>query len=883
MSYTSKSRSRFMRFPISTLAFLCALIPIFSCGPSRKLAGTEHRIMDTLVVSARNNPMEIYRAATPRVWEIVHTGVTLGFDFAAREAHGVALLSIMPYNAATDSLILDAKGMTVKSVSAQVSGEGTPIALPYQYSNDQLRVNVSTLSFGDIKTKQLQTIRIEYSAQPYATPVGGSAAITEDRGLYFINTDGRIPGKPVQIWTQGETESNSHWMPTIDKPNQRSTFDIALIVPDTMQTLSNGQLVSSSPAGVGLRRDEWRMSQPIQIYAAMFAIGRFAIAKDDWKDAQGQSHEVSYYTEPQFAGTSRGMFKNTVEMIGYFSKMTGVSYPWNKYSQVVVRDYVSGAMENTTASLFGEFTNKNSRQLLDESNEDIVAHELFHQWFGDYVTAESWSNLTLNESFATYGELLWRRHKYGQASSDESALNSLQRYLATTDRADPPLVRYYYRSREEMFDRVSYQKGGIILRYINSLIGDTLFSAAMEHYLRGNALQSAEAAQWRLAIETVTGQDWTQFFNQWYYRGGHPVLNIRHSYDDAAGMLRVSIQQVTSPDSNYRYILPLKTAIISEEGIRYEDWTIKDRRQTFNIPYQNGKRPVAIPDVLHVLPAEIKEEKPLESWLTQLQSSKDYISKRLAIDMAFTEEGKPPAPKIIEWALKDTLRGVRLYTMQRLPSVNRQAWKEALLPQIKYLLATDGNNKVRGAALSILGAWKERSEIPAMIAATSDSSYLVAGAALQSLVTLTPDTAYEIANRVLPTNPKSALQAAAWKAITSKGNSQDMQRFESAALTVYGGEKVTLANNLQQYALAVKDNALYERILKLLTDLTQQEPIRGYRYAIGSDIFELRETYRKKPDATRLALADRFATQILQSEAEEENKKKYKAIGKPIP
>jgi aminopeptidase N len=170
-----------------------------------------------------------------------------------------------------------------------------------------------------------------------------------------------------------------------------------------------------------MREDHWRMDQPIQVYAIMFAVGRFEVAKDSWTDSRGQTHEVSYYTEPAYAPYARGMFRNTPGMMDFFSRATGVDYPWGKYSQIVVRDYVSGAMENTTASLFGEWMNQNSRQLLDAGTEDVVSHELFHQWFGDYVTAESWSHLTLSESFATYGSQLWRRHKYGAASAQELA------------------------------------------------------------------------------------------------------------------------------------------------------------------------------------------------------------------------------------------------------------------------------------------------------------------------------------------------------------------------------------------------------------------------------------------------------------------------------
>jgi aminopeptidase N len=280
-----------------------------------------------------------------------------------------------------------------------------------------------------------------------------------------------------------------------------------------MQTLSNGVLLSQKPLDAGMREDHWRMDQSVQVYAIMFAIGRFAIAKDSWRDPQGNLRDVHYYTEPAYAPYAHRDVQKHAGDDGFLLPGPPVCLiPWNKYNQVVVRDYVSGAMENTTASLFGEWMNQDSRQLLDASTDDVVAHELFHQWFGDYVTAESWSNLTLSESFATYSTQLWRRYKNGPASADEQAFEDLQRYLGAAEQSDPPLVRLYYQDKEDMFDRISYQKGACILRYINSITGDSLFNRAMEIYLKRNALRSAEASQWRLALEESTGRDWTQFF-----------------------------------------------------------------------------------------------------------------------------------------------------------------------------------------------------------------------------------------------------------------------------------------------------------------------------------------------------------------------------------
>ncbi|RYE23027.1 MAG: hypothetical protein EOP51_11705, partial [Sphingobacteriales bacterium] len=478
--------------------------------------------------------------------------------------------------------------------------------------------------------------------------------------LYFINTDYGIPNKPAQIWTQGETEANSHWMPTIDKPNTRFTTQIELTVPDSFKTLSNGELIKQTHNG-NLRTDVWKMDKPIQAYAAMFAIGKFSVIEDKWR-----GKEVSYYVEQDYEPYARDMFKNTPAMIEYFSGITGVAYPWNKYNQVVVRDYVSGAMENTSASLFGEFMNQTKRELDDYGSEDVVAHELFHQWFGDYVTAESWSNLTLNESFASYGENLWRRHKYGDASADIQCSDELEKYLQYTKRQDPPLLRFYYDDKEQMFDRVSYEKGGAILYYLHGLMGDSAFYKSMNVYLTKNALQPAEVAYWRLAIEEVTGQDWNWFFNQWYNKAGHPQLDIRYAYDDAAKQLTVTVTQ--KQDS--LYVLPLKAEIVKDNTIQTLDWTIKKRKEVFTYPYTNGVAPVIMPDSKHWLVGELTENKLPAQWLVQFEHSSDNVlNRKLALMNVYKQMDQQASQNIFNKALNDKSEDIREIALQLLQKV----------------------------------------------------------------------------------------------------------------------------------------------------------------------------------------------------------------------
>ncbi len=855
-------------------ALVLGLLLMVSCGPGRKMGSTRSVQLDTIQVNASNNPVDVYRAAAPLEWEIIHTRASLSFNWKEKTANGREWITLHPYCYNMDSLVLDAKSMKIDTV--MLWDDPNAHKLSYSYKDDQLKIKFQK-SYISADTLKLY---IAYKAMPYAEPAGGSSAITEDRGLYFINTDLAIPNKPAQIWTQGETESNSHWLPTIDKPNTRFKFQLELEVPDTMQTLSNGYLSSTTMENkkAGMRMDIWVMDKPIQAYAAMFAIGKFSIVKDKW-----HSKEVNYYVEKEFEPYARQMFKNTPEMMDFFSNVTGVPYPWNKYDQVVVRDYVSGAMENTTATLFGEFINQNAREIADHDKEDIVSHELFHMWFGDYVTCESWSNLTVNESFANYGEYLWRFYKYGKNSADRLAYNDLLKYLNKGYKTDPPLVRFYYADREEMFDRVSYEKGGAILRYMHGLMGDDVFFKAMQIYLTKNALHAAEATHWRLAVEEATGKDWNWFFNQWYYRGGHPILDIKYNYDDAGQKLLVTVTQ--KQDSGL-YILPFKTAVIYGADKRIEDWNIKSKKQIFTYPYRNNVKPVIIPDALSWLPADIGEDKPMAQWLTTYIVGSDYIHRRLSIDAAYQKISDSSAGRIIDRALEDLNPAIKAYALKPLVRITDDHLQRHWHSQVAYLAINDAHNEVRANAFEVLGEWKYSNAKNDMYNAISDSSYLVAGAALRALNDIDDELAYSMAKKMLNTDPKAELENTIWDIIAKKGDSADFAIYTERASYVYGGKKISLDKSLSTYLENVKSDAVFEQGLKIMVQLANNESIKGYRAYVGNTMFELAKAYKEKKETAvtkrRLLLAKQYIRQVINAETDAANKKQYDTSMKEV-
>lgn len=665
-----------------------------------------------------------YRETATKINDLVHTRLEAKFDFAKSYMYGRAWITLRPHFYSTDSLRLDAKGMDIHKIAliknTRLPGsQGQESALKYDYDNWQLNIHLDRT----YRAGEQYTIFIDYTAKPNELKVQGSAAITDAKGLYFINPGGDDKDKPTQIWTQGETEANSVWLPTIDKPNQKMTDEIAMTVPNKYVTLSNGKLASQKKNADGTRTDTWKMELPHSPYLLFMGVGDYAVVKDSYK-----GKEVSYYVDKEYASVARKIFGLTPEMIAFYSRITGVDYPWVKYSQITGHDYVSGAMENTTATLHSDAAQQDARELTDGNPwEEVIAHELFHQWFGDYVTTESWSNITLNESFANYSETLWSEYKYGKDAGDEKNYNDMQGYLqSNSDKKD--LVRFYYNDKEDVFDAVSYNKGGRILHMLRNYVGDSAFFKSLNLYLTTNKFKSAEAQQLRLAFEEVTGKDLNWFWNQWYYGAGNPKLEIAYSYDNANKKVRVIVTQTQSEE-----VFQLPLAIDVYDGphkTRYKAW-IQNKADTF---FFNS---AAKPDLVNfdgdkILLCTKKENKTLPEYIHQYDYAATYVDRREAIDFASQHQGDPAAVGLLKKALTDKYPGLRNFAITQLDMTNENVKKE-VEPVLVDLAKTDPKRLVKAAAIAKLGAYRKSEYIPLFKSFLDDSSYTVAGSALEAL------------------------------------------------------------------------------------------------------------------------------------------------------
>ena len=733
-----------------------------------------------------------YRETATKINNLVHTKLEIKPDFSKSYLYGKAWITLKPHFYPTDSLNLDAKGMELKKV-ALVKGT-QQIPLKYEYNDWNLRIKLDRT----YKANENYIVYIEYTAKPDEFEEKYSqGAMLGIKGMYFINPKGEEKDKPTQIWTQGETESSSAWFPTIDRTNQRCTQELTVTVDNKYVTLSNGKLVSQKKNSDGTRTDYWKMDLPHAPYLFFLGVGEYAIIKDKWKDK-----EVNYYVEKEYAPVAKQIFGNTPEMMTFFSKITGVDYPWVKYSQITGRDYVAGAMENTTATIHQESAQQDARELVDGNNwESTIAHELFHQWFGDYVTTESWSNLTLNESFANYSETLWDEYKNGKDAGDAQNYQDMQNYLQSgSDKKD--LVRFHYEHREDMFDAVSYQKGGRILHMLRNYVGDSAFFRSINNYLTTNKFKSAEAHQLRLAFEEVTGRDLNWYFNQWYFGNGHPSVDIDYVYNDATGKVNVIIKQTQKSGKYFK--LPLAVDIYDGANkVRYNVWA-KNAVDTFTFDYT--KRP----DLINVDADKItlwtkKDNKTLDNYIHQYKYAGNYVDRREAIDFASKKLDDPKAVELIKTALTDKYQGLRNFAISK-ADLRKELVKTSFEPVLLNLVKSDKSSIVRASAIQKLGEYKKPDYIATFKAAVYDSSYTVAGNALTALGKADPALATVLAKQMSDKPAKGNLQEAIMNEIVKSGDESMADKIigDFAKMPMSQGKFQTL-NTLSTYLSAIKN------------------------------------------------------------------------------
>lgn len=675
---------------MNRLIFWVFPLMLFACKSNKSLVDQadqpyeiiiEETYLDTLTVSAPRevvefeNDLPVYRNSYNRTNDLLHTRLNLSFDWEKQYVLGEAELYFEAIRE-NNTLELHAQNFIIEEVKLNES------KAIFTYDNQNIIISLDH----NYKRGEAFDVYIKYVARPNEGEIGGSNAITSNKGLFFINPNNKLKDKPRQIWTQGETEHNSRWFPTIDKPNERCTQEMYLTVENDLETLSNGLLISSKDNGNGTRTDYWKQNLAHAPYLFMVAVGDFSITKDQWKDLP-----LMYYVDPEFEDYAEKIYNHTPEMLTFFSEILDYPYPWEKYAQVAVADYVSGAMENTTAVIFGDFVVKTERELIDNHNDQIVAHEMFHHWFGDLVTCESWSNLTMNEGFANYSEYLWYEHKYGKDEAELHRMNELSAYIQSgLSMGFHDLIDHEYVDKEDMFDAHSYNKGGLVLHMLRDYLGDEVFFAGLNEFLETHQYTAVEAHDLRLTMEEVSGEDLNWFFDQWYFSSGQPDLNITYSLTSTNEVV-VDVRQ-TQEDENFPSIfqLPVTTKVYLIDGqIKSFPVFLNKRSQSFVFGPFDQEVAAVVFDGDHIVLGQFEEESWKDFSAALLMHSKEFQDKYQAAKN-LSETGF--SPNQLSKALSEDSHIIRMIALSQINDIET----------LEELVQKDKHSLIRTEALYLL-------------------------------------------------------------------------------------------------------------------------------------------------------------------------------------
>jgi aminopeptidase N len=645
--------------------------------------------------------------ARSRDYDLQHSRIALRFDLEQKKVIGDVTHSLIVLRDSTSKIIFDSVGLTIQSVTVNKS------PAKFETKDDKLIIPLATSA----RAGEKFDVNIRYEGKP-------------TKGLYFILPDKDYPDRPKQVWTQGESEDTRYYLPTYDYPNDRLTTETILTVPASWITVANGKLISVSDAANGMKTWTWKESVPSSTYLITIVAGELDEVKDTWRGIP-----VTYYA-PKGRGDRLAInYGRTPQMIELFSKKLGVDYPWEKYAQSMVDDFVAGGMENSSAT-----TNTSSSlqhpKIAPEyltGQDDLISHELGHQWFGDLVTCKDWGDIWLNEGFATFMETVWSESHFGKDQADYERYLAARGWFEQTNLFDKPIVRHDFNDSGE-FDGNAYTKGGWVLYMLRYQLGEDAFYRGLKHYLEVNRGKNVVTADLAKAIEEATHTNVDQFFNQWLYGAGAPKFDLSYKYDDAKHEVALTVKQTQKVEGRVGlFHVPTDVEITTASGPKLFPITVSGEKDTaiFTFPADSAPLMVLFDKGGHVLKsADFHKEK--KEWLYQLRNATELADRADAI----TALGKLKGDDDVVAALADALHndkawGIRANAADALGRLGGPAASKQLLDALN----TAKEPWVRNRTVSALANFKDDPAIVAKLnsIAGDDSSYRARGAALQAL------------------------------------------------------------------------------------------------------------------------------------------------------
>jgi aminopeptidase N len=620
------------------------------------------------------------RFAPDRVVDIEHIALRLSIDLEARGVAGEVRLSFRVIAPETTWVELDAVELKILGVSLG----GQPVE--FRHDGRKLRVKLPSAQPAGAK----HHLDIEYRGAPR-------------RGLYFVAPDEGYPQKGVQVWSQGQDEDSRYWFPCFDAPHEKATSEVEVTIPAHLFAISNGSLLSDRVDGER-RTLHWRLESPHSCYLITLAVGDFTAIERRWRDLP-----VVYYVERGKEAAAERTLARTPQMLELFSQRFGVDYPYERYAQVFVSDFIFGGMENTSATTLTDTVLIDERASLDYDIDSLVAHELAHQWFGDLVTCRDWGEGWLNEGFATYSEYLWREHYEGRDAADLELEDWSDAYFGEdAGRYRRTIAIKHYDEPIDIFDHHLYDKGGRVLHMLRNALGDDAFFASARHYLTKHRHGSVESRDLARAVEEATGRVMDWFFSQWVIDGaGHPELDVSIRWDAERRAACVKVEQTQKVEGQTpQFRLPTKVRFRVRGADVDRTVEIVDRQHVFHFELEEEPTQ-AIFDPGKVILSRVKMEKAEALWLDELNGSHSgsgggaaLAADRIAAARVLGKKGSSAAVRALADALEhDGFWAVREAAALAVAS-SRNPWAAQVLLDA---LASERNPRARRGVVRALG------------------------------------------------------------------------------------------------------------------------------------------------------------------------------------
>ena len=673
-----------------------------------KKAATHAAIFATLAFAIGAMFAVAVRADRPyapsRDYHLENVRVSLRFDLDQRRVIGEVTHTLAPLRDGLTHLDFDCADLTISS--ARVNGKDAT----FELRDNKLRVNLAQPA----KAGEKFEVNIQYEGKPTT-------------GLYFILPDKDDPSRPKEIWTQGEAEDTHHYIPIYDYPNDRTTSEMILTVPGDWLTVSNGKLLSVQDAAGGMKTWTWRQSLPVSTYLISFVAGEFTEKKDTWHNLP-----LAYYVPRGMEDTIDPTFSHTKQMLDFFSERFGVAYPWEKYAQTAVDDFVAAGMENVSATTLSarDMVRADLASEKAEAADSLLSHELTHQWFGDLVTCKDWTNTWLNEGFATFGANLWEEHEYGVDASAYRYWRDQNSWMPSKEFFPIPIVTREINDSVEYVGNV-YDKGGWVLNMLRKQLGDEAFFRALKHYLEANRLQNVVTADLVKAIEESTGTNVDPFFDQWIFGAGAPRFSVKSTYDATAKKVSLNVKQTQKVEGHVGvFRVPVDVAVTTASGEKIFPVEVSKADETFSFDV-DGPPLMVLFDKGNKILRSLDFQKSPEEWMRQLQTARDVPDRAdAAVALGNIKDNDAVTAALGDAARRDQFWGVRNEALRALGRVNSPNARKQVLTAL-----SNEQPWVRQVAVEQMGRFQNDEETVKRLQSIykDDKAYSVRGQALQSL------------------------------------------------------------------------------------------------------------------------------------------------------